>query len=200
MKLKCTILALIVAAITGPLATLAMAADTPVQAHVQSLGVIDINKVLQTSDAAKGIFSDLEGKRKEFQAQITKEEDSLRASGQEFEKQKSTLTKEQLDAKRKEIDERLYNGQKMVQERKAMLDHAFSETMGKLRTETTKIVAEIAKARGFSAVLTQDAVMLSVPEMDLTSEVIKQLNEKVKKVPVEWPAVKKGKKDKKVDG
>jgi Skp family chaperone for outer membrane proteins len=186
------IMALAVVATTA-LCAPAMAEDAP-PAPAVTIGVVDINKVLQASDAGKGIYSELEGKRKEFQAQITKEEDSLRSASQEFEKQKDTLSKDQLQSKHKEIEQKIFNGQRMVQERKAMLDKSFSDTMVKLRNEVGKIVAEIAKEKHLSAVLTEDAVMLSLPEMNMTDEVLKRLNTKVKKIPVEWAAAKKDKK------
>jgi Skp family chaperone for outer membrane proteins len=189
-KLNQLILAAAVLAVCG-FGAAAKAADAP--AAAATFGFVDTGKVFQSSEAAKGVLQELEGKRKEYQAQITKEENSLRAAGQEFEKQKSTLGKSQLEAKRKEIDKRLVNGQKMVQERKAMLDKAYGDTMAKLRGEIMKIVADIAKEKGLSAVFTQEAVMLSAPEMDLTAEVIKHLNDKVKKISVEWPSAKDGK-------
>lgn len=182
-------LALLAAAFSVLAAMPAAASPSPA-----TFGVIDLNAIMQTSDAAKGILSALEGKRKEFQAQILKEEDALRAAGQQFEKEKATLDKDKLEARRRALDERLFNGQKMVQERKAVLDRAFNDSMLRLKKEAAKIVAEIAKERNLSAVLTQEAVILSVPELDLTDEVIKRLNAKVKKIPVEWTEVKKGKK------
>jgi outer membrane protein len=173
---------------TVALASPALAEDAP--AGVQTFGVVDTSKVLRTSEAAKGIFGALEGKRKEFQAQIAKEEDKLRADGQKFEKEKATLTKEQAEARHKEIEQKLYNGQKMVQERKALLDRTFNDSMMKLKAETAKIVAEIAKEKGYSAVFAQEAVLLSSPTLDMTDEVIKRLNDKVKSIPIDWSAAK----------
>ena len=50
------------------------------------------------------------------------------------------------------------------------------------------VLADIAKEKKLSAVFTEDAVMLSVPEMDMTDEVIKRMNDTVKKIPVDWSA------------
>ncbi len=158
---------------------------------VQTFGVVDIEKIMRETDAAKGIFKELEGKRKEYQTQISKEEDTLRSAEKEIIKQRDTLSKEDFEKKRIDFEGKVSKGQQMVQQHKQTLDHAFSASMAKLRTEATKIVAEVAKEKGFSAVLTEEAVMLSVPEMDMTDEVVKRMNAKVKKIAVDWSPAKK---------
>jgi Skp family chaperone for outer membrane proteins len=79
----------------------------------------------------------------------------------------------------------------MVQEKKKTLDDAYGRSMGKLRAEAAKIIAEVAKERGYSAVFTQDAVIMAAEDLDMTDEVIARLNKNVKKIPVEWTGKKK---------
>ncbi|MCE9508570.1 MAG: OmpH family outer membrane protein [Alphaproteobacteria bacterium] len=169
------------------LAAPAFAADEPAPA-AQTFGVIDMNKVMQITNVAKDIFSQMEVKRKEYQANISKEETSLRAAEQEILKQKDSLSKDEFEKKRKEFEEKVVNGQKLVQERKRILDQAFSSSMGNLRGEAIKIVAEVAKERNYSAVFTQDAVMISTPNLDMTDVVIERMNKQVKKIPIDWSA------------
>jgi len=169
----------------------ALAADAPAAAPAaggQTFGVVDMNKVMQTTDAAKDIFAQMEVKRKEYQAQISKEEDALRSSEQELVKQKDTLSKEAFEGKRKAFEDKVVEGQKLVQDRKKTLDQAFNGAMGTLRQEAAKIVASIAKDRHYSAVFTEDAVMISTPDLDMTEIVIEQMNKNTKKIPVDWAA------------
>jgi Skp family chaperone for outer membrane proteins len=173
----------------------AFAADAP--ATSQIFGVIDTGRVLQGSAAAKSVSEALEAKRKEFASQITKEQDALRTEGQKFEKSMASMDKEQAAARRKDLNEKVYNLQKMMQSREILLEKALNGSMNKLRAETTSIVGELAKERGLSAVLTQDAVMLSIPQMDITDEVIKRLDDKVKSIPIDWNALGKEAKEEK---
>lgn len=163
----------------------------PALATELSYGIVDINKVVQTADAAKGIFSELEGKRKEYQSQISKEEDSLRSFETDVMKQKDTLSKEEFEKKRKEFEGKMTSAQKMVQERKRLLDQAFSEAMGAFRKEVLKATADIAKEKGYAAVFTQEALVLAEPGLDITTEVISRVNKSVKKIPVVWDSKKK---------
>ncbi|MFH1158136.1 MAG: OmpH family outer membrane protein [Pseudomonadota bacterium] len=169
----------------------ALAADEPTPTPVpvvQSFGVIDMSKVMQTTSAAKDIFSQLDGRRKEYQVQISAEEEALRAAGQEIEKLKDTFSKNEFDKKRREFEEKVAAGQKLVNDRKQILDEAFNNSMKNLRDKAAAIVADVAREKGYSVVFTQDAVMLSVPGFDMTDIVIERLNKTAAKFPVEWPA------------
>jgi len=189
MKTMKTILLLAgIIAMTGiALPVLAANKTTPVPS-VQSFGVIDMSKVMQTTSAAKDIFSQLNNKREKYQIQISKEEIVLRATGLEIEKQKDSLSKSDFNKKRKEFEEKITNGQKLINDRKQILDQAFNNSMKNLRDKAAKIVADVAKEKGYSLVFTQDAVMLSASGFDITDVVIERLNKTVAKLPVEWPA------------
>jgi outer membrane protein len=169
-----------IAAFSAP----AMAADAP--AAGQTFGIIDMRKVMNTSDAAKDVISQIEVKSKEYQAQISKDEDSLRSAEQELIKQKDTLSKEAFDDKYKALAEKGQQEQKLVQEKKSILDRAFDGAMTTLRQDAAAIVRTEAKDKHYSAVFLADAVMMSTPDLDMTDEVVAELNKTVKKIPVDW--------------
>lgn len=163
----------------------AFAADAAAHASL-TFGVIDMNKVLRDTDAAKDVFSQLEVKRKEYQTQISKEEDTLRAADQAIMKEKEKLSKEEFEKKRKEFEMKVVDAQKLVQERKSTLDRAFNGSMIQVRNAAAKIVAAVAKEKGYSTVFTNDAVMMSADELDMTTVVIERMNKDVKKMKVDW--------------
>lgn len=154
-------------------------------------GVVDMSKIIQSTDAAKGIFNDLEAKRLEYQTQIKKEEETLESAEKEILKMKEKLPQAEFEKKAEEFKAKIVSAQRMVQEKKKTLDEAYARSMGKLRGEAAKIIAEVAKERGYSAVFTQDAVIMASENLDMTEEVIARLNKNVKKIPVEWTAKKK---------
>ena len=189
--IKNTILMMAISTLVAFSSPALAAADAPAPAAPATgltFGIVDMNKVMQTTDAAKDIFSQMEVKRKEYQTQISKEEDSLRSAEQEIVKQKDTLSKEAFEQKRKAFEAKVLQGQKLVQDRKKILDLAFNGAMVDLRHEAAKIVSSVAKERHYSAVFTQDAVMISTPDLDMTDIVIDQLNKTVKKIAVNWTA------------
>jgi Skp family chaperone for outer membrane proteins len=159
---------------------------SPAMAAEASYGVVNVNTILQTSEAAKGMFSELETKRKEFQEQITKEEAALRKSEQEILAQKDKISKEDFEKKRKEFETKVIAAQKSVQDRKQTLDQGFNEAMGKLRTEILKVAADVARGKAMTAVFNQEAMVLVDEKMDITKEVVEGVNKNVKKIPIDW--------------
>ncbi len=165
----------------------AFLAGAPAQAaETLSFGVIDMSRVMKETDAAKGIFAELESKRGEYQKQVKKEEDSLRTAEQEIIKQKDKMSEEEFKKAKMSFEEKVFAAQKLVQERKKTLDDALNNSIDKLRAAAAKETAAVAKEKGYSAVFTQDAVMLAEPGLDLTDEVVKRLNANTKKIPIKW--------------
>lgn len=179
--MKKTIATLALAAALFALPVAAQAADAN-----YSFGVIDMTRVMKETDAAKGIFAELESKRSEYEKQIQKEGDSLAQLEKDLVAKKPKMSEEEFNKARKDFEEKLIKAQKMVQERKQTLDKGMAEGINKLRGESAKITADVAKERGYSAVLTQEAVVLADPSFDVTDEVVKRLNAKVKKIDLKW--------------
>lgn len=151
-----------------------------------TFGVIDMTRVMKETDAAKGIFSTLESKRDEYEKQIQKEGDTLQALEKDIIAKKSKMSEDEFNKARKDFEDKLVKAQKMVQERKQTLDKGMADGINKLRDEARKITADVAKERGYASVLTQEAVVLAEPSLDVTDEVVKRLNAKVKKIDIKW--------------
>lgn len=175
-------------AMIAALAMMALTAPAKAEESTFSFGVVDMSKVMANTTAAKDVFSQLEEKRKQYQTDISKEENALRSAEQDIMKQKDSLARDEFDKQRKGFEEKVIKGQKLVQDRKRILDQAFNSSMLRLRGEAAKIVATLAKERKYSAVFTQEAVMMSTPEMDMTEEVISRMNKELKKISVDWSA------------
>ena len=174
-------------------ATLALAASLlvmPAVSHAAegnfTFGVIDMTRVMKETEAAKGIFTALESKRSEYEKQIQKEGDTLAQLEKDIVAKKSKMSEEEFNKSRKDFEDKLVKAQKMVQERKQTLDKGMADGINKLRKEAAEITADVAKERGYGSVLTQEAVVLAEPSLDVTDEVVKRLNAKVKKIDIKW--------------
>ena len=167
-------------------ALLVMPAVSQAAENALTFGVIDMGRVMKETEAAKGIFTALESKRSEYEKQIQKEGDTLAQLEKDIIAKKPKMSEEEFNKARKDFEEKLVKAQKMVQERKQTLDKGMADGINKLRAESAKITADVAKERGYAVVLTQDAVVLAQPALDVTDEVVKRLNAKVKKIDIKW--------------
>jgi len=152
-----------------------------------SIAVVDLQQVLRDSSARKGIESQLEKQRQALVAEVGKQEDQLRASGQELERQRATLTPEQFTQKRQEFERKVAQTQTLVQTRRRALDKATETAMQSVVATINGIAVDISKERNVQMVVTKAAVVSYDDSLDITAEVVRRLNAKLPAVNVVVP-------------
>jgi len=148
--------------------------------------VVNMQEVIKSSVALKSVEEQLSEKRKALQVAMTKEEQKLRAEDDALKEQKETAPEAEFKERVAKFKEKILDAQKKAQEGKAKYDRAYNAALRALRIEATKVVGDIAKERKVSMVLSNDAVILSEKELDITKEAIKRLNAKLKTLPLNW--------------
>jgi outer membrane protein len=146
--------------------------------------VIDYQRILQEATSARSIREQIESRRKSYQEEIGQEEQRLRAADQAFAKQRSLLTPEALAEKRREFEKEVVEVQRMVQERRRKLDKASALALNEVKQSLIQIVTGIAEERGFNLVLPSSEVLFFARSIDLTEEVLAQLDARLPNVEV----------------
>jgi Skp family chaperone for outer membrane proteins len=154
-------------------------------------GIMDLDGVMSRSVAGEEILKAASAKRKEYEAQISKEEQALTKQKDSIIKERDKMSVADFEAKRKAFEKNATDAFKMVQERKQALDYGVNQAMRKLREETLKITAEVARSRNLDAVFSDDSIILAERGFDISSEVLERLNKTVKKIPVDFTGPKK---------
>lgn len=152
-----------------------------------NIAVININAIRNNALAVKSIVEQVNTYRTAFQAEIQKEEESLREANQELSRQRTLLSAEAFAEKRREFEQRVSQVQQTVQQRKGNLDRVQADAMGKVQDALNKIVNEIATVRGYNLILRQDMTVLAAPSLDITEPVLAALNQDLAKVVVANP-------------
>lgn len=173
-----------------PLLGLALLTATPGpggQSHAQQLpvtvaAVIDYQRILRDAAAARSIRDQIEVRRKAYQEEISKEEQRLHEADKAFAKQRSLLTPEAFAEKRREFETEVAEVQRLVQERRRELDRMSGEALNEVKTALIDIVTGIAEARGFNLVLPSSEVLFFARQIDLTEEVLAQLDARLPRV------------------
>lgn len=146
--------------------------------------VIDYQRVLREAQAAKSIRDQVDVRRKLFQDQIAKEEKRLVDTDKDLTKQRAVLSAEAFGQKRRDFEKKVSEVQRMVQERRRTLDQTSGAALNQVRNAIIEIVSGMADQRGFNIVLPSSGVLLFSPQIDLTQEVIAQLDETLPSVKV----------------
>lgn len=182
MKLQSLILsAMVFAAVAFSSVSVAQAQTA---SAAQEIAIVDIQALMRESEAGKSIQKQVTTIREDFKKTIATKEKELRASEKELISKKSSLSPEQFNAEKEKFEKNLVSVQKEVLGKQQALDKSFGEAMDVLRNEAVQIIAAKAKAKNASLVLPRQNIIIVEQELDLTAEVMKELNAKLKTVAV----------------
>ena len=147
-------------------------------------GVIDYHRIMRDSKAARTIRQQVDARQKIYQAEIAKEEKKLVDTDKELTRQRAVLSADAFQQKRQDFDKKVAEVQRLVQERRRQLDQVSAAALNEVRKGIIEIVAGMAQARGFNLIVPSSGVLVFSPEIDMTDDVIAQLDERLPSVKV----------------
>lgn len=169
-------------------AAVALLAASPALADSNTLATVNIQRIMHDSTAAQNVRDQLEGKQKTFQAEITKKQDDLQKEQRDLDKKRSVLSKDAFEEKARAFRKKVTDAQKEMQSKKALLDNAFSRSLGEIQKVVTDSIADIAKEKGFVMAIPTSEILYGDSKLDITDEVLKRLNQKLPKLDVKFDA------------
>lgn len=155
------------------------------------IAVIDSQRVNRDAAALKTARQQLEQYRFNFQSEIAKEEEKLRAEEQEIARQRSVLSPEAFEQKRQAFQGKVVDLQKRIQERSQSLEKMLNGVREQVTVQVVEILKALAQERGFNMVLDRAQVQIFIGDsIDITPEVLKRLDQRLPSVKVNLPAGK----------
>jgi outer membrane protein len=152
-----------------------------------TVAIVDINQIMQTSEAAKSLRSQLDKARAGFQQTLQSKNDEFRKMEDDLQRQREVLSPEAFQQKQKEFQQKVADAQRETQDRRNKSEEALGKAQLQVETALNQIVDQIAKEQGITLVLTRQAALHFEPEMDITGEVVKRLNAKLPSVTLAFP-------------
>ena len=147
--------------------------STAIFADGSKIGVVDLQKIMQTSDDVKAIQATLEDKFKPRRDKIMGMEADLKKEMEAFKRDSSILSQ----TKRKELEQKIVTAQQTFeqegQQYQQELSAAHNEAMEKFYDKIRAAIAKVAEAEKYDLVFQKDAAPFSVEKLDVTSKVIK---------------------------
>lgn len=187
IKTVIALAALVVSALPG--LALAQAGGNKVPPAI--IAVIDSQRVNREAAALKNARQQLEQFRFNFQSEIAKEEEKLRAEEQEIARQRSVLSPEAFEQRRQAFHTKVVDLQKRIQERSQSLEKMLNGVREQVTIQVIEILKGLATERGFNMVLDRAQVQIFIGEsIDITPEVLKRLDQRLPTVKVNLPAGK----------
>ena len=155
---------------------LAHAADPP------TVAILGVEQILRKSKASAGLRGEIDKLRTVHQGELRKQEKALRAAEEELARQRAILSAETFAAKRKELEVQARNLQRDFTSRQKELEQTFAKGMAKVRRALVEVATEIATEQKIDIVIPKATVLLVSPELDITEDALKRLDEKLPRV------------------
>jgi Skp family chaperone for outer membrane proteins len=155
---------------------------------VTVIGIIDINLLLIESKASKNankqleiITKDLEEKFKITDNEILNEQNKLIEA-------QSVMAPEAFEVKRIEYEKIVRDAQILRQKKLVAMDNLVIDTRNKILENIRPILEAIAEEKGITVILDKGAgtVVLNADNMDLTKQVLKQLDKELPKLKIDF--------------
>ncbi len=163
-------------------------ADTPAKLPAPIIAIVDVQRILQESMAAKSVQKQLEAQRSKFQTEIEGEENELRAAEQDLNKARPSLAAQAYSDREQQLRQRFSVVENHVQARRKVLDQAFSDSMNTVRSALLDVVDKVAHEHGANLVIVKQQALWTDQPLDITDEVLKRLDQKLSKVDIAMPA------------
>ena len=164
------------------LAVLCVCVSIPSWAQT-SIAVVDVEKVLNESDAAKALNKKRAKAREDFLSTLSKQEQALREEGKTLFEKRKDMPADEFAEKQKSYESKLLEVRKMTQTQKRAFEEASAKSLSKLQDELAAIVRKIANDEGYGIVFSNRNVIAGEKTLDITDETIKAMNAKKLKIP-----------------
>ena len=143
------------------------------------ISVVNIQKIMKDSVAAKSAKQQLSAKQKQFQTQLNAREQALKTQNDELLKQRATLTKDEMKTRVASFRKKAGEAQGEAQKKRVSLDKAFNQALSDIQKNVTAIIGEIAKEKKIALVIPASQTMHYDPEMDISADVLARLNKRL---------------------
>lgn len=148
-------------------------------AETFKVGVVDLSKALNESDAGKRAKADLESLIKSKQTSIEEKRKNIEKLKTDLEKQAAIISPEAKKAKEEELERLIRDYQRIVADSQAEVKKKEGELTGEILKDLRDTINKIASEEGYSLVIeyAEGIILYANKSLDITDKVIKRYNE-----------------------
>ncbi len=148
-------------------------ADAP---KAVKIGIVDLQKIMQTSSQMKSIQQKLETQFKARREKLIAAETSLKSDMEKFKRDSAIMSA----AQKKDFEKKIVTAQQQFerdgQQYQQELTAAHNEAMEGLYTKVRAAINKTAKDEQYDLIMQKDAAPFSVATLDVTDKIIKAIN------------------------
>jgi outer membrane protein len=150
-------------------------------ADVAKIGVIDLQKILETSAGGKFIQSELKKQKDTMEADLKKKGTEIENIRKRLERESMVMGKEKREEKERESRIKINDFKSLQKKYRSDLQKLEGKLMQQLSDDINAIVDEIGKKEGYLLIINKLGVIYSPNSIDITDKIIGKLNTKFTK-------------------
>ncbi len=150
-------------------------------ANVAKIGVIDLQKILATSTSGKAIQAQLKSQKEKMESDLKKKGSEIEKISKRLERESMVMSKEMREEKEREQRIKINDFKSLQKKFRSDLQKLEGQLMNQLQQDIKGLVDAIGKKKGYLLIINKFNVLYSPDSIDITDDLIKQLNAKTAK-------------------
>lgn len=139
----------------------------------QKIGLVDVQKALNTVAAGKKVRSEIESEREKRSGEFKKKGEDIEKMRQDIEKKQSVLSEEAMRKRQAEFQEEVMKYRAAFEKANQEFMKKEQDMMKPIAEKMRRVVDKVAKAKGYNMIIHFEAALFSDGSADLTDDVIK---------------------------
>ncbi|MFZ7128308.1 MAG: OmpH family outer membrane protein [Desulfobacterales bacterium] len=155
------------------------AASTAAAADIK-LGIVDFQKILETSKIGQKVNADLKQEFQRMESDFEGKKKEIEDLKSKLEKEAMVMSREMREEKEIELRVKLKNAQELEKQYRQELMKHEKEAVNELQKEVLEIVQDMGKKEKFTVISSRVGILYSDDAIDLTDRVVKVLDSRHK--------------------
>jgi outer membrane protein len=150
-------------------------------ADVAKIGVLNMQRVLSTSDPGKAAQAEIKKQRDVMLQDLKVKGAEIDELGKQFERESMVMSREKREEKEREYRIRINDFKSLEKRYNTESQDLQKKLLNKIVKDVYALAEEIGKNKGYLIILRSESLVYAPDAIDLTDELIKQMNERYAK-------------------
>jgi outer membrane protein len=150
-------------------------------ADVAKIGVIDLQRILETSKAGKSIQAELKKQKQNMESDLKQKGAEIEKISKRIEREAMVMSKEMREEKEREQRIKINDFKSLQKKYRSDLQNLEVQLMNQMQKDIKELVDKIGKKEGYLLIINKFSVIYSPGSIDITDDLIKKLNAKTAK-------------------
>ena len=145
-------------------------------ADVAKIGVANLQRVLETSNPGKSAQVEIKKQKDQMEQELKQKGAEIEEIRKQIERESMVMSKEKREEKEREFRIKLNDFKSLQKRYRTQLQRLEKKLVSGLLKDVSTLVEEIGKKEGYLLIINNKDVMYAPGSIDITDELIKQLN------------------------